>query len=78
MTSSMMPIKVFEYLVSGLPVVSTALSEVKAFSNVVYLAKDDTEFLDLIAKALEDRSLENVMERVALAKNILRIGEWRR
>jgi GT2 family glycosyltransferase len=50
------PVKVYEYLSSGKPVVSVSLPELEPLSNLIYLAADTNEFVDLIAVAMRDRS----------------------
>jgi len=44
MTVNSNPLKLREYLASGLPVVATDLPEIRKFSDVVYLARDHREF----------------------------------
>jgi len=67
-TNTMYPLKLHEYLAVGLPVISTALKEVKPFSEVVSIAKDANEFVDLIEEALADNSSEKARARIAVAK----------
>lgn len=66
-TLSVDPVKVYEYLAAGKPVVSTLLPELKKFGSVVRIAKDHEDFGDQIGEALEeDGSLAS--ERVNLAR----------
>lgn len=44
LTLSTNPVKLYEYLASGLPVVSVDLPEIRQFKDVVYIARDYTEF----------------------------------
>jgi len=46
------PTKLYEYLSSGKPIVSTYTPVLETFSTVIYLAKTNSEFLRLIDKAL--------------------------
>ena len=53
------PLKLKEYLSLGKPVVSTLIEEVKdEFSDIVYIASDENEFLACLDNALE-KSDEN-------------------
>lgn len=44
-TKNIDPLKLYEYLACGLPVVSTDIPAVRAVSDLVYVAKDSVEFL---------------------------------
>ena len=48
------PVKIFEYLAAGKPVVSTNLPELEPISNLVHLAKTADEFVSLINIALDE------------------------
>ncbi len=59
LTKSIYPLKLNEYLGAGKPVVSTIFSEdIKGFNDVVYLAKDHSQFLDMIDMAIREDSEE--------------------
>ncbi len=62
------PLKLLEYLASGLPVVSTAMPDVEAYGNVVYCARERDEFVGLVGLALNDQSDEQRRRRVSLAR----------
>ena len=51
------PVKVYEYLSAGKPVVSTALPELKQFGDLVYCAADAQAFLSGVQHALDERLL---------------------
>jgi len=51
-TSSMFPMKFFEYIAAGIPVVSTNLPALANFHHYASFARDDEEFLHLIDKLL--------------------------
>jgi len=53
-TQAMFPMKFFEYLAAGRPIVSTSLPALRQFSDTVYLAKDYSDFILGIEKALND------------------------
>ena len=48
------PVKVYEYLSAGKPVVGTALPELKQFGDLVYCAADAQAFLTCVARALDE------------------------
>lgn len=56
LTESVNPIKLREYLAAGLPVVSTALPEVKPYAGVVRIASTPEEFLREMEAAVKDTS----------------------
>ena len=57
------PIKLKEYLALGKPVVSTAFSELKKYSEVVYEAKTHNEFAEKIKQALAEDSVNRIDAR---------------
>ncbi len=68
LTASIYPLKINEYLATGRPVVSTNFSEdIRSFSDVIYLADTDDDFLNLINKAIEENDTEKVNQRVEVA-----------
>ena len=48
------PVKVYEYLAAGKPVVATALPEVKLMDDVVHVAADHARFMDLLGVAMDE------------------------
>lgn len=54
LTDNVNPIKLREYLAAGLPVVSTALPEVKRYEKVVAIGHTPDEFVDLLEAAVLD------------------------
>jgi hypothetical protein len=61
------PVKVYEYLSMGKPVIMPYYNEVLEFNEFVYMYKDDSEFIEYIEKALlEDGSRKNM--RIAYAE----------
>jgi glycosyltransferase involved in cell wall biosynthesis len=54
-TQGMFPMKFFEYLAAGRPVVSTNIPALRAFSHVARLARDDREFISAIEDSLQGR-----------------------
>jgi len=78
LTESVNPIKMFEYLSAGKPVVSTPLPEVVAFNEVVVTAQGVEETVAAIRKAFEPdaRSEERVRQRQQVAKENSWDARW--
>ncbi len=66
--STSYPLKLHEYLAAGKPVVSVRLRELLIFQEVVYFADSAADFVQGIARALEEDSPERVQQRVAVAQ----------
>lgn len=66
-TESMFPMKFFEYLASGKPVVSVDLPALHDFRNVVYLARSPQDFVTGIDEALKE-NISPIEERLSVAK----------
>lgn len=67
-TDSMFPMKFFEYLAAGKPVVSVNLKSLGDFSDTCFLSKDSREFIDNLEVALKDPNY-NYADRISLAKS---------
>jgi glycosyltransferase involved in cell wall biosynthesis len=66
LTSSIYPLKINEYLSAGKAVVSTSFSDdIRGFSPVIYLAKDNDHFVQLIQHALREDGATKIAERTA-------------
>jgi glycosyltransferase involved in cell wall biosynthesis len=51
------PVKFYEYISSGKPVVSVRLPELEVYSDICYLADTKEEFSNCIKKSLEEESI---------------------
>jgi glycosyltransferase involved in cell wall biosynthesis len=75
-TAAIMPVKFKEYLAAGLPVVATALPEVRRFAEqqpgLVRFAGNPQEFVAALRAALSDVAPEAVQRRLAAARQY----EW--
>lgn len=69
LTLSTNPVKVYEYLAAGKPVVSIDLPELQMMSSIVRLATDVAEFEKAINESLIDNSIEKIKERMLYAEN---------
>jgi glycosyltransferase involved in cell wall biosynthesis len=65
LTENVNPIKLREYLATGLPVVSTALPEVKRYASVVRIGETSDEFVRLLEAAVLDTGEASAQTRMA-------------
>jgi hypothetical protein len=63
------PLKLYEYLSTGVPVVSIDYSFLKNYDNIIYLSKNDSKFLENIELALLENSQNKKTKRTTVAKN---------
>lgn len=66
-TQSCFPLKLYEYLAAGKPVVASGVPDVGGREPDVVLAPDHSTFLAAIESALADERAENAQRRMALA-----------
>jgi len=67
-SNAMNPLKLYEYLAVGLPVVSTMLDELKCYSKIISISWNVDDFVFLIEKALQDNSPDKVLNRISFAQ----------
>ena len=67
-TRSMFPMKFFEYLAAGLPVVATCLPALKGYEQVAALCPDTKAFVAAVSKALQEGRFANLGDRLAAAR----------
>ncbi len=63
LTEYINPLKIYEYLAVGKPVVSTNLPELDGLREVIYLAKDKLGFIESINNALLETDQEKIIQR---------------
>jgi glycosyltransferase involved in cell wall biosynthesis len=68
------PIKIYDYLATGNPVVTTPTAGTKEFSQFLYIAQDKHEFLHLLDKAIREESEEIRTKR----KNLVEEHSWQK
>jgi len=69
------PVKFYEYISAGKPVVSTAMKELESFSDIAYIAKDKDDFVSKIEVALkEGKNSELIKKR----KQVALENDWTR
>ena len=62
------PLKMYEYLAAGKPVVSTPLPLLSELGHVIRFAATAAEWIDAVESALRDNSSERIAERQAIAR----------
>ncbi|ACV64788.1 glycosyl transferase group 1 [Desulfofarcimen acetoxidans DSM 771] len=67
LTVGVNPVKLYEYLAAGKPVVSTALPEVRGFAALVSIAENSQRFVDLVKEEIRTDSREKAARRVRAA-----------
>lgn len=76
LTNGINPLKFYEYLAFGLPIVSTSIPETKYFNNdgFIYIAKDINDFVDKIDQAIQDDNVDLQSKRKQFAED----NNWNR
>jgi glycosyltransferase involved in cell wall biosynthesis len=69
LTQSMDPTKLYDYLASGRPIVSTPVAGTERFAENLYLAASATEFDDAIGLALQENGSRAAARREQAARN---------
>lgn len=67
LTDKVSPLKFYEYLASGKPIVSVDMPGVKDFSEIIYIANNSEEFIHKITEALESETELKQKERLQVA-----------
>lgn len=64
------PNKIHQYFAGGKPIVSTDLPEVRPFANLVFIAKNKEEFIEVIYKTLKDKGSNDhlIQKRLQIAR----------
>jgi glycosyltransferase involved in cell wall biosynthesis len=67
-TKGVFPIKLFEYLATGKPVVTTALPSLSKYKSIIQMADSSGDFISEVETALTNDSAEKKKERIDFAK----------
>ncbi len=77
MTHAVDPVKFYEFMSAGKPVVASRLQALEPYADLLYLAEDLDSFVRQIDTALQERQPELALARVALAReNDWEIRYW--
>ncbi|MDF2839630.1 MAG: glycosyl transferase family 1 [Clostridia bacterium] len=68
LTLNVSPLKFFEYLATGKPVVSVDMPGVHGYEDIIYIGKDHENFIEEVERALEEDSPERIEKRLEAAK----------
>jgi hypothetical protein len=70
LTESIYPLKINEYLLFGIPVISSNFSkDIYTFSNEIKLSENHEEFLENIEIALQEDSKERRLQLIEIGKS---------
>jgi hypothetical protein len=69
LTMATNPVKFYEYISSGKPVVSVRLPEMEQYAEICYLYEGDAEFEKGIMAALNEKDEAMVAKRIEVARN---------
>ncbi|MEF3351634.1 glycosyltransferase [Paenibacillus sp. GYB006] len=75
-TKNMFPMKFFEYLAAGKPVVMTSLHALQEYYDLCYVARNSTEFSDYISRALKEKNNENFNELINTRVSEAKSHDW--
>ena len=67
-TAATDPVKLYEYWAAGKPVVATNLPELRSYQNVIYLARNASEFEQCIERAISEDTIAQRRRRRELAQ----------
>jgi len=56
LTKAANPLKLLEYMSLGIPVVSTPLPEVKKFRELIFVSENETDFVEMVQRAVDDNA----------------------
>ncbi|NLB88366.1 MAG: glycosyltransferase family 1 protein, partial [Syntrophomonadaceae bacterium] len=73
MTEAVNPIKMWEYMAAGIPIVTTNMPEAKKYPDVVLASETEKEFIDNIYRAILEDLPEKRARRMALAQ----LNSWK-
>ena len=62
------PLKLYEYIASGKPIVSVNFDCLKDLTDIVYVAKNDQEFIAQVRKALKEKGNNLRLKRIKIAQ----------
>lgn len=63
------PVKLYEYLAGGVPVVATPLPELKPFEDIISITDDPNEYLEAVRRSIDEDSDEKHERRMGRVGN---------
>lgn len=63
------PVKIYEYLATGKPIVTTYIPDLKQYGNSIYVSQDENEFCQNIKKAITEKNQQLVLKRQQFSKD---------
>ena len=69
---SSFPVKLFEYLATGKPILARAQEPLEEYASLVYLAESRVDFINGIGRVLDDNDISKRKARVEIAK----LNKW--
>jgi glycosyltransferase involved in cell wall biosynthesis len=61
------PIKIYEYLAAGKPVITTEIPDLASMGDLCYIAEDKTSFLEKLDKSLKENDRKLIEKRIEFA-----------
>jgi GT2 family glycosyltransferase/glycosyltransferase involved in cell wall biosynthesis len=77
LTEATNPVKFYEYLSAGKPIVSTPLPELEPYEGYYYPARSAADFVSQVETALHENAPQTASRRVALALNNTWSARWK-
>lgn len=68
-TESQNPLKLWEYLASGLPIVTTATAGFRSYPNLCYIAQDSKEFIGMLNHCCKESALSKALRKKEALKH---------
>lgn len=72
-TKSMNPLKLYEYLALGKPVITTPVAGVEKYSNYIYISRNANDFNEKLRKSLAENNQRLATERIKL----MELEDWK-
>lgn len=68
LTKNVSPLKFYEYLATGKPIVTVDMPSIREFSDCVLIAKDDNDFIDKVKEAIDKDTEDLKSKRIIKGK----------
>lgn len=72
-TRNLNPVKIYEYLATGKPIVTTNIPGLQQFGNLIYMSKNESEFCKNIQRAISEADVKISQKRRLFAKK----NDWK-